>query len=364
MEKISLGELNRRSQFVAVVMAGGSGTRFWPLSRQRRPKQVLPLSPNGQTLIAATCARIEEIPQRSSVLIVTSHLHKQLIMEQVPGAAMLLEPFPRNTAPCAGIAALRVLKEVGDVPMLCLPADHLISGIEGLVRVYSECLELAASKDVLITIGIPPAFPETGYGYIEGGEELPEGARVVRSFKEKPDLKTAQHYVESGAYYWNSGMFVWRPSVILRALESFEPELRRDLDAFMEAASVEAASLIFEKIKSISIDYAVMERAKNVLVVPGTGFKWSDIGSWSAWADSIRESNAQEGDNVTVGDTLAIDCSATTLFSSGKLVVGVGLSDLVVVETEDAVLVCKSSSAQDVKRAVDLLKEKKRESLL
>ncbi len=367
MELIS-GALSEDTKAVAVIMAGGSGTRFWPMSRTAKPKQFLPLGEGGKSLIQLTSDRLEPLCGQEGVMVVTAAHQAHLVREQLSSACILSEPSARNTAACVGFAAAVVEATVGDVPMLCLPADHLVQGTEQILSVYGRAIELATESDILVTIGIKPDKPETGYGYIRRGlpyQEAKSGdAFQVRQFVEKPNLDTAKSYLSSGEYFWNSGMFIWRPSVILSALAEFLPEtvekirrivaLRDNADAEAEIAEV------YQSIESVSIDVGVMERAENVVMLPGDSFRWSDIGSWSSWAENER-SDAQG--NIERGDTILIDSSTTTVVGGKRLIATVGVSDLIIVDTDDALLICHREAAQDVKNVVDVLKAKKRDDL-
>ncbi len=363
------GEQNRP---VAVIMAGGSGTRFWPLSREGKPKQFLSLTPVGRTLIQETASRLEPLVGSGRTLVVSGRRVEELLCEQLPSAALLLEPLARNTAPCVGFAAIKVLATLGDVPMICLPADHLIDDAEALRSLFNEASELARTEDVLITIGIQPDFPETGYGYIERGAARNKSSKTgncfaVERFVEKPDLATAKEYMESGNYFWNSGMFVWRPSVVLQSFKEHLPELYRQLldiqKAFGSANELEQCEAIFQKITPISVDYGIMERAKNAVMFSGKGLGWSDVGSWSAWMDCLK-SNADSEGNVARADSVFINSNRCATIGGKRLIACVGVDDLIVVDTDDAILICNRESAQEVKQVVELLKKQGRKELL
>ena len=372
------GSIDTAAQAVVVIMAGGSGTRFWPLSRTNRPKQFLPLTGIGRSLIQATADRVTALASPKATIVVTAQHQAELVREQLPEVVVLSEPIARNTAPCIGYAAMRVLATVGDIPMVCIPADHMIWGEEFLVDTYREAIKFAASHESLVTIGIQPDRPETGYGYVERGERFESGAAAykVKRFVEKPNFETARQYVQSGNYYWNSGMFVWRPSVILKQIAQFLPELATGLEAIREAwSSGNAPSVIdaeiakiYSQLPAVSIDYGVMEKAQNVTMFSGMGFQWSDVGSWTAWAEAEQRRVGENG-NFVEGDVVLVDSEHCAILGNAtpgkkKLIAGVGLRDLIVVETDDAILLCHRDSAQDVKLVVDALREKGREELL
>ena len=377
MSGVFFGALGRDVPMVAVIMAGGSGTRFWPLSRTKRPKQFLPLAGSGRSLIQATADRLEDLVGPEGVMVVTAGDQLELVQEQLPGVSVLVEPMAKNTAACIGFAAIKILSSIGDVPMICLPADHLIHGVPQILEVYRRALACAGESASLVTIGIKPTHPETGYGYIHRGAAVPTeiGSDVyrVQRFVEKPDARTAEEYLVDGGYFWNSGMFIWRPTVILAALERFVPELHQALieimghfDAIDEAAAVRQ---IYSQIKPVSIDVGVMERAENVLMLAGDSFRWSDVGSWAAWVESLEAGVHRDTANVVEADALLIDSERCAVVGCEQLemrrfIAGVGLRDIVIVETEDAVLVCHRDRAQEVKRVVDAIRESNRPGLL
>jgi len=367
---LSHGRLNANAEFVTVIMAGGSGTRFWPMSRANSPKQFLPLSPDGKSLIRATADRVSSLGTKGDLLVVTAENQVELVRQHLPEAKILAEPIPKNTSACIGYAAAKVLEEVGDVPMLCLAADHIISGIDELTRTFERAIEITKKHNYLVPIGIPPAYPETGYGYIRRGKVLPgsEHTYTVHSFVEKPTPEKAMEYIASGDYFWNAGMFVWRSQVIWDSLQTHLPELSQQLEALRPLSSEcfpkEKTLQIFSEMKSISIDYGVMEKAQNVVMLAGVGFHWSDVGSWSSWKDVLDEAHPSLKKNVSTGDALHVECDDTLLIGKSKLVVGVGLKGIIVVETEDAILVCQRDSAQDVKKVVDVLRERNRKEFL
>jgi mannose-1-phosphate guanylyltransferase len=367
---LSFGTLKPTAEFVTVIMAGGSGTRFWPMSRAESPKQFLELSPDGKSLIRATADRLGGLLERGDLLVVTADNQVDLVREHLPNAKILAEPSARNTSACIGYAAAKVLAEVGDVPMLCLAADHIITGVAELKRTFDRAITLTKQSDILVPIGIPPAYPETGYGYIRRGEPFSgsEHAYHVHSFVEKPDLEKAMEYFASGEYFWNACMFVWRSGVIWKAFEEHLPGMYNGLVELKKLASrdfpVVETSSIYDGLESISIDYGVMERAKNVVMLAGVGFRWSDVGSWSAWKDILDEAHPSAKKNVATGDTIQVNCEDTLLIGEKKLVAGVGLKGIIVVETDDAILVCTRESAQEVRKVVDILKERNRKELL
>ena len=348
----------------AVIMAGGKGARFWPRSRERMPKHLLDIS-SERTMIRETVDRIRPLVPAERTLIVTGKSHAAELIRQlpeIPPENILIEPVGRNTAPCIGLAALHILRRVPDAVMLVLPSDHRIGDESAFRKVLQEAVVEVDRGNPLVTIGIRTTErPETGYGYIEKGDPLPNrgdaGTSGVRAIREKPSREQAAEFIRRGDL-WNSGMFVWKASTIMNAIERFLPDLHRGLLQIREALGTDREEGVVESIyaglKSVSIDYGVMEKAKNVLVVPGA-FDWSDLGSWDAlWEVSEKDENG----NVVRGEFIAIDAADSLIQSAGKLVALVGVKDLLVVETKDVLLVCRRGRSQDVRKIVETLEKK------
>jgi mannose-1-phosphate guanylyltransferase len=348
----------------AVIMAGGKGSRFWPRSREKMPKHLLDIQ-GERTIIRETVDRIRPLVPPERTLIVTGRSHATELIRQlpeIPAENILIEPVGRNTAPCIGFAALHIQKRVPDAVMLVLPSDHRIGDEITFRRVLDAAGKVAANGNSLVTIGIRPTGPETGYGYIEQGDPFPAGGggeiRRVRSIREKPPLEQAQEFLRQGRFLWNSGMFVWKASAILGAIKRFLPELHAGLLQIREALGTEREEEIVGEVysaqKAVSIDYGVMEKAEDVLVVPGD-FDWSDLGSWDAlWEVSGKDGNG----NVARGSLIGIDAFDSLVHSPGKLVALVGVRDLLVVETDDALLICRRGRSQDVRKVVEILETK------
>ena len=352
-----------------VVMAGGAGTRFWPLSRQLRPKQLLDLVEPGETMLAATVARVLPLCEPSEVMIVTGEGIAQdvrMAVPQLPAKNILAEPVGRNTAPCIGWAALHVHRRDPQGVMVVLPADHAVSNPEAF-RAILERAAGAAAEGHLCTVGITPNHPETGYGYIEVGDEHTPGIHEVVRFVEKPDRPTAEQYHAGGRHVWNSGMFFFTAATILAAIERHMPELYAGLEEIRAAIEAdredEAVAEVYGRIKGESIDYGIMEKAERILVCPGE-FGWNDVGSWAA-AYELREDKADDDGNVALADLIGVEAKGCLAWTDPKKTVAlVGVEDLVVVDTEDALLVCPRDRAQDVKKVVNALKARGSKELL
>jgi len=330
----------------AVILAGGSGTRFWPLSRSNRPKQFLPLV-TEKTLIAETFLRVEPLCPAERIWVVCGQEHAALVraeLPRLPDAHLIVEPAARNTAPAIGLASLRVGREDPDATLLVLPSDHHVKDPAGF-RAGLELAARACQGGDLLTIGIRPTRPETGYGYLRVGPRRADGAYAVDAFVEKPDAATAARYLQEGGYLWNGGIFVFRAAAILDALGRHLPAVHAGLEKD------------FAALASISIDYGVMEpesqTTRRIALVSGD-FGWSDVGSFAALPD-VRA--LDDKGNAVSGDVVTIDCDGCVVLSEGKrLVAAVGLSDLCIIDAGDALLVVPRDRAQDVRAVVDALR--------
>ena len=358
------------STILPVILSGGAGTRLWPLSRELYPKQLLPLL-GSRTMLQETAARLEGMSEAASPLVVCNEAHRFMVAEQLrelgnEPSAIILEPVGRNTAPAVAVAALEATAAGEDPVLLVLPADHVIPAVPAF-QAAVKAGSLLAEEGKLVTFGILPDKPETGYGYIKAGASLAESdpAYAVAAFVEKPDLATAEKYVASGTYFWNSGMFLFRASSCLEELERFA---RTMLAACRKAHAGMAKDLDFCRLATSdfaacpadSIDYAVMEKTARAVVVP-LDAGWSDVGSWSAlWEAQTRDADG----NVLQGDVLVSDARNSYLHASTRLLAAVGVEDLVVVETADAVLVAGKDRVQDVKKIVERLKREGRSEAL
>jgi len=348
----------------AVIMAGGKGSRFWPRSRGHKPKHLLDIT-GTQTIIQETVKRISPLIPPGRTLIITGAAHADELRNQLPDIPpenILVEPVGRNTAPCIGLAAIHIRRRIGDAVMAVLPADHLISDSNQFLDTLAAAAEAAERHDALVTLGIHPTGPEIGYGYLERGNPVESiGGKLlydVWSIREKPPLEQAMQFLEQGSFYWNSGMFIWKASTILRAIATHLPDLYEGLlkiEAVLGTEPYEPVlKEIYGDIPSTSIDYGVMEKADKVLLIPGD-FGWSDVGSWDAlWEVSEKDDSG----NACRGPVIAVETGDSLIYSPKKLVALVGVRDLIVVETEDALLICRRGDSQKVRQVVDILENK------
>ncbi len=357
-------------KLLPVILCGGAGTRLWPLSREMSPKPFVHL-PDGTTLFARTLARCQSLKNALPPIVVTHKDHAHLARHAAKEAGfdappMIIEPVARNTAAAIAVAAIYAKEKFGDdVALLVLASDHLISPDSAFADA-AEAARVAAIDGKLVTFGIKPTAPETGYGYVETGDRLPSGALDVKRFVEKPNLETAQTYVASGRFYWNSGMFVLPvakllsemrthcPSTLDSALSAYTPNKIGDSDIFIDVSK-------YIQCPNISFDYATMEKSADVALVPAA-FSWSDIGAWSAFAEMLpTDSDGVRSHASTKGRVIAFESKRTYVHASKRLVATLGVSDLTIVDTDDAILIASNDRAQDVKQIVEILRAEKNE---
>jgi mannose-1-phosphate guanylyltransferase len=356
----------------AVIMAGGGGTRLWPISRKKLPKHFLPML-GKRTLFQGALDRLEGFIPADKILVVSTSDQAPELVKQAPQLKqenLLIEPFPRGTASAIGLAASVLLKRDPDAIMLVLTSDHYIRNIPLFHQIMQAAVNIAR-KDYIVTIGITPTFPATGYGYIQQGVILPETFELpayrVLQFIEKPDEKKAKLLLEDGDHSWNSGMFVWRAERILNEFARQMPDLRMALAniyaAWGKSNQNEVLGEEWARIRNETIDYGIMEHAGNVAVLPAGDLDWSDIGSWDSLFDLLP--GDEHGNVVVNGDTLTLDTHNSLIFSSAqRLVVTIGMEDLIVIDSQDALLICRRNQAQKVRQVIENLKKLQQEDYL
>lgn len=357
----------------ALIMAGGKGERFWPKSRVTLPKQFLSFTDDGRTMIQLTVERISPLVDIKDVYIATNRNYKELVMQQLPGIPeknILCEPVGRNTAPCIGLGAVHVMKQCEadgeqDALMIVLASDHLIKHNDIFIDTLKEGCDVAAKQENLVTIGITPNYPETGYGYIKYNRDAKNGeSYAVDAFVEKPDLDTARKYLASGDYLWNSGMFIWKVSTILDNFKKFMPSTYDGLMKIKASVGTAEEDKVladeFPNLESQSVDYGIMEKASDIYILPGT-FGWDDVGSWLA-VGRIKKND--ENGNVVNGNVVTVNTQNCVLEGRDKLIATVGLRDMVVVDTEDAILISTKENAGEIKQVLAKLREQNKNEYL
>jgi mannose-1-phosphate guanylyltransferase len=361
----------------AVILAGGRGTRFWPRSRTRTPKQLLNIV-GKTTMLEQTVARLRPLIALNHLWCVANTEQARALSKQLPAAArkrVLTEPVGRNTTAAIALAAVHIRHEAkGDALMAVLPADHFIAEPEQYRKIVSAALAVSQEPGHMVVLGIPPTHPETGFGYIERmGEALPGRnfpVYAVRRFTEKPKLEVAEEYIASGNYHWNAGMFFWRVSTFMEALKNYLPKTNKAVETLSrhigKSSYGSALKNTYAKLESISVDYAILERAtgeagsSHVFVIPAE-IGWSDIGSWAAVYELLARNAAE---NIRAGDGETLDAAGNLLWSPHKFVAAIGVRDLIVVDTPDALLICPRDRAQDVGKIVKALEARKLTKLL
>ena len=353
-----------------LIMAGGGGTRFWPLSRESYPKQFINLT-GKDAMVNEAIERMSTVIDSSNIFIVTSESQAAMMGEitapRIPKSNIIVESAARNTAACIGLSAITLLKKYGDGVMLITPADHYIQDVPALSKSFMTAITTAEETDKIITIGLEPTFPSTGYGYIKFDKSYRGDVSPVLEFREKPDEETAANYISSGEYLWNSGMFILKASIILQRLKEFAPDIHEALMKIGDAINTPEETIVlhdvYPSIRKISIDYAVMEPSAaegEVEVIP-TDCGWNDVGSWDMM-DVLHDPDSDG--NVVLGDAMTVDVKNSVIYSSSRTVTAVGVEGLVIVETPDSIMVCRKDNAQNVKKIVDKLRETGRTELL
>ncbi len=343
----------------AVIMAGGIGTRFWPRSKKKLPKQLLQVF-GEKTMIQNTVSRLDGIVEEKDIFIITNKDQKPEIIKQLPQIPVeniIVEPFGRNTAPCIGLGSLITDSKSKDGVTIVLPADHIIRDVESFHKTVKRAAEFAFTSEGLVTIGIKPTRPETGYGYIQIDERtVADNIFKVYTFAEKPNYATAVRFLEAGDFFWNSGMFIWRSDAILREIEIYMPDLFEGLQTIKKHIGKsdfeDILTNVYGKLKNISIDYGIMEKSRKVYLTKGE-FSWSDVGSWE---EVYQLSEKNTNGNATVGNVYADMTSDSYIYSPDKFSAVIGVENLIVINTDDALLICRRDQAQDVKKVVDHLR--------
>lgn len=345
----------------AVIMAGGGGTRFWPLSRESKPKQFLNLT--GQNaMINETMLRISSIFKSENLFIVTNleqyETLKEVALDSLLSANIISESSRKDTAVCIAYAAFKIFKRCGDGVMCVLPSDHYIKNEEKFNIILNKAIKYAEQHDELVTIGIKPVFPSTGYGYIKYNNSKNDNVFKVEQFVEKPNYNTAKRYLENGEYLWNSGMFVWKVSTILNNFQRYLPKIYsafKNVEQYFDTElEMEKVSQVYSSLNGISIDYGIMERSDDVVVIEGE-FGWSDVGSFDSLGSII---NPDENLNIVQGNHLGFDTTECVILGNKRLISTIDINNLIIVDTDDVVLICNKKNAQDIKKMVNELKRK------
>ncbi|MGK9477212.1 mannose-1-phosphate guanylyltransferase [Melioribacter sp. OK-6-Me] len=351
----------------AVIMAGGVGSRFWPRSKERKPKQLLRIF-GDNTMIQDTVSRLNGLVQNENIYVITNKIQKMRVVEQlpqIPQENIIDEPFGKNTAACIGLASILIKHRDPEAVTLILPSDHIIKDDQAFRNCLSNAADFAYKNKGLVTIGIKPTRPETGYGYIQFDEkEISTNIYKVLTFAEKPNLSTARRFIESGDFLWNAGIFVWRVDTILEEIKLYLPDLYEGLLEIEKAIGSDdfekQLTHVYGQLKSISIDYGVMEKSRNVYLTRAE-FYWNDVGSWEA---VYEISDKDDYGNVLIGDVFSEFSYNSYVFSPKKFTAIIGAENLIVINTQDALLVCSRDKAQNVRDVVDYLKMNKRLELL
>lgn len=358
------------SKNYCLIMAGGSGTRFWPRSRVAKPKQYLSLFGN-QSLIQESVQRFANFIPEDCIYVVSAKSQKEVLESQttnLPKQNMIYEPVGKNTLPAIGLAALFIAEKDPEGILIVSPSDHLIQNDELFRQTIESAVLIADKKDGIVTIGITPKFPATGYGYVQTAGEIQIGQTIksfaVNQFVEKPNVEVATGYLKDGGFFWNSGIFIFKVSVFLESVQQYAPELYADLIRIREHIGAdtyeEAVDRIYNEVKSISIDYGILEKASNVFLVQGD-FVWNDLGSWE---EVYKYDKKDENQNAQVGEVVFLDSKNSYVYAPNSLVAVVGLDDVIVVQEGDTILVCKRDRAEDIKSVVGEITKRKLDQYL
>jgi mannose-1-phosphate guanylyltransferase len=341
--------------YYAIVMAGGVGSRFWPVSTTDFPKQFHDMLGSGDTLIQKTFSRLSKLIPAENILILTNERYNDLVLEQLPMVKqeqVLLEPAMRNTAPCILYASLKIQKQNPNAVMVVAPSDHWIEDEDEFSKNLQQCFDFCQKENALMTLGIQPTFPNTGFGYIEYDKSDANPVKKVNQFREKPNYETAKAFLDSGNFLWNGGIFIWSVKSITEAFEKFQPQMnalfQQGSESYNTANEKEFIQTNYDKAENISIDYAVMEKAKNVYVLPAT-FDWNDLGTWGSLHDKLDK---DDNNNTVVNATVILENASNNIIRSEakKLVVIDGLDDYIIVDNENVLMIYPKSKEQDIKR--------------
>jgi mannose-1-phosphate guanylyltransferase len=340
--------------YYAILMAGGVGSRFWPVSTQSFPKQFHDMLGTGETLIQKTFNRLSNFIPKENIFILTNERYSDLVFEQLPEVTkrqVVLEPAMRNTAPCILYASLKIQKENPNAIMIVAPSDHWIEDEMAFAQNVQQAFDFCSQNDALMTLGIQPTFPNTGYGYIEFDKKASDAIKTVNQFREKPDYETAKSFLAQGNFLWNAGIFMWSVSSVVKAFQNNQPELyqlfEKGIAVYNTDLEDDFITNNYGKAKNISVDYAIMEKSKNVFVLPAT-FDWNDLGTWGSLYDKIDDGN--KGNTIVNARTLIKDASGNMIRSTkGKIVIIDGLNDFIIVDKEDVLLIFPKEKEQDIK---------------
>ncbi len=343
-------------------MAGGVGSRFWPVSTQNFPKQFHDMLGTGDTLIQKTFKRLAALIPEENIFILTNERYNDLVFEQLPGVTkrqVVLEPAMRNTAPCILYASLKIQKENPDAVMIVAPSDHWIEDETAFTKNVQQAFDFCTNNDVLMTLGITPTFPNTGYGYIEFDKDTTDAIKSVNQFREKPDYDTAKQFIEQGNFLWNAGIFMWSVNAVVSAFKNNQPELyalfESGIDVYNTDFEDDFVRDNYGKAENISVDYAIMEKSANVFVIPAT-FDWNDLGTWGSLYDKLDKDSKNNA--VVNAKTLTEDASGNMIRTKGdKVVVVDGLKDYIIVDKEDVLLIFPKKKEQAIKKVLQKVKD-------
>lgn len=349
--------------YYAILMAGGVGSRFWPVSTQEYPKQFHDMLGTGDTLIQKTFNRLSELIPKENIFILTNECYNDLVFQQLPDVTkrqVVLEPAMRNTAPCILYASLKIQKENPDAVMIVAPSDHWIEDENAFTQNVKQTFEFCEQNDALMTLGIQPTFPNTGYGYIEFDKSSNQDIKPVNQFREKPDYETAKSFIAQGNFLWNAGIFMWSAKSVIKAFKSNQPELYSLFETGIEAYNTDLEDGFIQenyaKAENISVDYAIMEKSENVFVLPAT-FDWNDLGTWGSLYDKLDKDS--DNNAVVNAKTLTEDATGNMIRSKkDKIVVVDGLKDYIIVDKDEVLLIFPKAKEQDIKKILQNVKEK------